>query len=37
VVKASERTTRKHGDYAWTVRVPANAAGTLTYRVRVPE
>jgi hypothetical protein len=37
VVKASARTTRKHGDFAWTVRVPANSAGTLSYRMRVPE
>jgi hypothetical protein len=36
VTRASLRTLRKHGDYAWTVRLPPNGNGTLTYRVRVP-
>ncbi len=37
VVRSNHRTTRKFGDYAWRVKVPANAATTLTYRLRVPE
>lgn len=37
VTRASQRTLRKFGDYAWRVRVPANSVGTLSYRLRVPE
>jgi len=37
IVKANHRTTRKFGDYAWRFTVPANSAGSLTYRLLVPE
>ena len=37
IVKSNHRTTRKFGDYAWRFTVPANSAGDLTYRIRVPE
>ncbi len=33
IVKANHRTTRKFGDYAGDSRVPANSAGSLTYRL----
>ena len=36
VSRASERTFRKHGDYAWTLRLAPNSTSTLTYRVRAP-
>ena len=34
---ASRRPFRKHGDFAWRIRVPPNADGTLTYRLRLEE
>jgi hypothetical protein len=37
VVRANHRTLRKHGDYAWRLRVPANTADTLTFRLRWEE
>lgn len=37
IVKSNHRVTRKFGDYAWRFTVPANSAGDLTYRIRVPE
>jgi hypothetical protein len=37
IVKSNHRVTRKFGDYAWRFTVPANSAGDLTYRLRVPD
>lgn len=37
VSRASHRTLRKFGDYSWRVRVPANSAGTLSYRISYVE
>jgi hypothetical protein len=37
IKRASHSTIRKFGDFAWRVRVPANSADTLTYRLRLPK
>ncbi len=37
VVKSNRRVGRKHGDFAWRLRVPANDAQTLTYRIDMPK
>lgn len=33
IVKSNRRVGRKFGDFAWRLRVPANNAATLTYRI----
>jgi hypothetical protein len=37
VARSNHRTKRKFGDFAWRVKVPANAASMLSYRLRLPE
>ena len=36
VQKSSERTFRKHGNFAWRLRVPANGTQVLTYQLVTP-
>ena len=36
IPKASQRTGRKYGDFAWRLRVPANGTKSLTYRIEAP-
>ncbi len=37
ISRASHRTIRKYGDFAWRVRVSANSAEILRFRLRIPE
>jgi hypothetical protein len=37
IVKSNRRVGRKFGDFAWRLRVPANDAETLTYRIDMPK
>lgn len=37
IVKSNRRVGRKFGDFAWRLRVPANNAQTLTYRIDMPK
>jgi len=37
IEKSNQRVGRKSGDFVWRFVVPANGAGNLTYRLRVPE
>ena len=37
VTKSNYRMFRKFGDFAWRLRVPANSAAELNYRLRIPE
>jgi hypothetical protein len=37
IPSASRRPFRKHGDFAWRLRVPPGSDGTLTYRLRMEE
>jgi hypothetical protein len=36
ILNASQKTGRKYGDFSWRLRLPANGAGTLTYRIDMP-
>ncbi len=37
ISRASHRTIRKSGDFAWRVRVSANSAETIRFRLKIPE
>jgi hypothetical protein len=36
LVKSSASSSRKHGDFVWRLRVPANGTRTLSYRLEAP-
>lgn len=37
IPKSNLKVSRKNGDFAWRLRIPANGSGTLTYRIDMPE